>query len=371
VFKRLPALAADEDQFYLMGFNSIELTYLYDVFCQIDKDGSGELSIREMLDFLDIPRTKFANRVFSIFDEDQSGEIDFKEFVMSMWNYCTLGKSALVLFAFDLYDGDNSGFIDPEEVSTMLKDVYGRRFQTSKMAKKIYMKLTDAAADISKDGGEVNITKFNDFCKRHPALLYPAFVFQTELQVRCMGPAYWHSKAYKRISLAGGKETNVTEFLQAQMDVGAFHDLIVEPFSKNANPTSNPTKDEKRNVNRLMEASGSVAARRAQKEMNKATNVALAAGKFRKKAQEKRAERENGGSSAGGSSSGRDKKIRPSTDAGNSERSQRKTMIDKSSRGKGEGLQRANTQGVLRKNQSQRGLKRSNTQRSAAGQRRK
>ena len=46
-----------------------------------------------------------------------SGEIDFREFVIALWNYCTLGKAALILFAFDLYDNDNSGKIDIDEIT--------------------------------------------------------------------------------------------------------------------------------------------------------------------------------------------------------------------------------------------------------------
>lgn len=64
-----------------------------------------------------------------IFDEDGSGSIDFREFVMSLWNYCTLSKAALIMFAFDLYDNDNSGEIDIGEVELLLKEVrYGARY---------------------------------------------------------------------------------------------------------------------------------------------------------------------------------------------------------------------------------------------------
>lgn len=65
-------------------------------------DGSGNIEIAEMLAFLDVDRTKFSKRLFSIFDDDASGEIDFKEFVLSCWNYCSLCKSSLIVFAFDL-----------------------------------------------------------------------------------------------------------------------------------------------------------------------------------------------------------------------------------------------------------------------------
>lgn len=43
---------------------------LYQHFTKIDVDGSGEISMDEMLRGLDIPRTKFSERVFNMMDED-------------------------------------------------------------------------------------------------------------------------------------------------------------------------------------------------------------------------------------------------------------------------------------------------------------
>lgn len=33
--------------------------------------------------------TKFSERVFSILDQNQSGNLDLREFVTGVWNYCT------------------------------------------------------------------------------------------------------------------------------------------------------------------------------------------------------------------------------------------------------------------------------------------
>ncbi len=35
----------------------------------------------------------------------------FDEFVVALWNYCTLDRSALLLFAFDMCDLDSTGEI--------------------------------------------------------------------------------------------------------------------------------------------------------------------------------------------------------------------------------------------------------------------
>ena len=56
---------------------------------------------------------------------DGSNEIDFKEFVVALWQYCTSGKSATHHVRLDLYDRDSSGAIDFEEFNTMLKELYG------------------------------------------------------------------------------------------------------------------------------------------------------------------------------------------------------------------------------------------------------
>ena len=61
-------------------------------------------------------------------DEDHSGTVDFREFVIALWNYCTLGRPALTLFCFDLYDEDSSGTLEVGEMRTLLRDVYGTAF---------------------------------------------------------------------------------------------------------------------------------------------------------------------------------------------------------------------------------------------------
>jgi Ca2+-binding EF-hand superfamily protein len=69
------------------------------IYRKIDLDGSGSIEIKEMLVHFDIDRTKFTKRVFGIFDEDNSGYIDLREFILSLWNYCTLGKATLGIIA--------------------------------------------------------------------------------------------------------------------------------------------------------------------------------------------------------------------------------------------------------------------------------
>ena len=50
-------------------------------------------------------------------DQDESGEIDFKEFVQGMSQFSSQGdKETKLRFAFKIYDMDNDGFISNGEL---------------------------------------------------------------------------------------------------------------------------------------------------------------------------------------------------------------------------------------------------------------
>ena len=134
---------------------------------------------------------------------------------MSLWNYCTLSKAALIMFAFDLYDNDNSGEIDIGEVELLLKEVYGREFQTSSQAQAIMVKLKSGENDLKRD---INVDSFREFCRTHPAVLYPAFVLQAQMQNKILGSKFWASCGNSRVKLSDGKYVDITDLLQAHIN---------------------------------------------------------------------------------------------------------------------------------------------------------
>jgi Ca2+-binding EF-hand superfamily protein len=82
-------------QFLALKLSKSEVKQLFKIYRKIDSDNSGSIDIIEMLTYLDIENTTFNQRVFSIFDMNRSGKVDFREFVLSLWNYCTLGNATL------------------------------------------------------------------------------------------------------------------------------------------------------------------------------------------------------------------------------------------------------------------------------------
>lgn len=93
--RKSPKFVKWNETFVALGLKDKEVKELYRVFWKADMDGGGTIDLVELLTIVDLERTPFTERIFSIFDDDQSGKIDFGEFVLALWNYCTLSSYTL------------------------------------------------------------------------------------------------------------------------------------------------------------------------------------------------------------------------------------------------------------------------------------
>ena len=89
-------------QFAAMHLFERDVRRLYKVFEKMDTDQSNSIGMAELMGHIDLPRTVYTEKIFTIFDKDRSGAIDFREFVLSVWNYCTLTKLNLGGYTYPL-----------------------------------------------------------------------------------------------------------------------------------------------------------------------------------------------------------------------------------------------------------------------------
>ncbi|KAG7389552.1 hypothetical protein PHYPSEUDO_010197 [Phytophthora pseudosyringae] len=206
-----------------LGLDHKHLFALHQIFSAMDKDKSGEINLLEFFDYigscsftcwvmaeegsliavvgvlLDLKRSRFSEKAFSVMDRNGSGEVDFIEFVLAVWNYCSFNHASLVRFAFDLYDVDGSGEIEHDEVVRCVREVWGSAWESSPSAHKIVEKLDTIMENTANNRLSANL--FQEFAIRHPMLLFPAFELQMEIQRKVLGKRFWSRATEKRGSI--------------------------------------------------------------------------------------------------------------------------------------------------------------------------
>ncbi|GMH62491.1 hypothetical protein TrRE_jg6128 [Triparma retinervis] len=183
-----------------------DINRLFSCFLEIDTDGSGEINLDEFYAHFKLSRSIFSDMAFSLMDEDKSGEIDFREFVLTLWNFCSYDFKELCRFAFFLFDTDESGKLEMEEVNAMVKAVYGEKFADDERVKRV-LDCLDANGD-----GEISISEWILFNKKYPLLLFPAYQMQAVLREKVIGKWWWDIMQDKRAS--SFKNANIYDILE-------------------------------------------------------------------------------------------------------------------------------------------------------------
>jgi Ca2+-binding EF-hand superfamily protein len=121
---------------YKQHYNSFHLSdedicKFFHIFRKIDVNRQGFLTSHQILEYLQITPTNFLTRVFSLFDYSKTGEISLFHFVLACWGLCTLYQKDFILYLFELYDLDETGFLDIKLAQQIIEDIYGEQFYSS------------------------------------------------------------------------------------------------------------------------------------------------------------------------------------------------------------------------------------------------
>jgi len=140
-------------------FDAEEIKRLGKRFKKLDLDNSGSLSVDEFMSLPELQQNPLVQRVIEIFDDDQNGEVDFKEFIQGVSQFSVKGdKDTKLRFAFRIYDIDNDGYISNGELFQVLKMMVGNNLKETQLQQIVDKTILFA----DKDGdGKIN---FEEFC---------------------------------------------------------------------------------------------------------------------------------------------------------------------------------------------------------------
>lgn len=178
-----------------LRFHRSDLDVMYRQFCKMDADRSGTVSVQEFLTVNNVGSDLFGEMAFRVLDKNNSGKIDFLEYIIALWNFCTLQKDALSHFSFQIFDADSSGVLSMDEFKHMIDVVWGFKPNDHVMAS---LRKMDANGD-----GQITLHEFVSMVQHAPVLLFPAFEMQEKLRGNCLGTRQWMRITEERVQLYG------------------------------------------------------------------------------------------------------------------------------------------------------------------------
>lgn len=157
------------DESLLMNSN------LPEVFAAVDDDGTGQIEYPEFLAGFGLDNTPLCQKIFYLFDEDHSGALDYYEFLKAIDKYRKMTYDERLSWCFKVYDLDDSGYIDREEMTSIIMDI-NYQIRSYKSAKAMISRLNHKyEMEYGMRLEKVDLDQFKHLAASHGTLLiYPA-----------------------------------------------------------------------------------------------------------------------------------------------------------------------------------------------------
>lgn len=152
-------------------FKPESIKKIYKRYQSFDKNPNGLVNYNEFCDIFQVEASPIIEKLFSMFDKEKSGEIDIKEFLISLSNFTGASKDERLRFAFLVFDEEGNGVISKVELMRILK---ANHMATSDAEVKRKAETIMSQAD--KDGdGVITFDEFVVVSKKYPNILFPTY----------------------------------------------------------------------------------------------------------------------------------------------------------------------------------------------------
>lgn len=174
-----------------IGLSTDDAMGLHKKFLVIDSDNNGTITLDEFFEFLEEDKSLFATQLFNMIDENGSKEIDFKEFLVGLWNVCPLEEEAVIRVAFDTIARDTiatSNSCKGKHIEGLVKAIHGKH-ATAKMMQRVRKVLEKFSPQEPLDK-EFTFEEFKGFRDQLPAVFLPAFILIGKIRDNFYGPSF-------------------------------------------------------------------------------------------------------------------------------------------------------------------------------------
>ena len=95
--------------FDFLQINSNQSVKVAKLFWKFDDDGSNSLSLREFKRSLGVETSTFVDKILALVDSKGEGTLNFSQYVVAIWNICTLTEDSIGPVTFESYNESGRG----------------------------------------------------------------------------------------------------------------------------------------------------------------------------------------------------------------------------------------------------------------------
>ena len=240
-----------------LGFSRSDKNILAKAFFGADVDFNRNVSFREFIDRFGLSPNTFCKSAFCLFDRDHNEELNFTQFILCMWNFCTMTEADLIVGAYDCYNNDGHDGIHVDTMMKLVDEATGilSGFNVESGAKEmgfatgfrrhgynpllLQKKELRALTKIANDEDRIKEAGFKKYIRHHPILLKKVLIFKQELVDEVLGYHRWEHIAAKRSDITkthSGQHLRTTRLIEilekrCKVDFGGIKRQRSKPLS--------------------------------------------------------------------------------------------------------------------------------------------
>lgn len=131
---------------------------------------TGKVNFEQFCQIVDVEPISEYKQIHTIFDTEEKGDMDFKEFILSLMNFVEVEREIRVRFSFQMFDEQKTGFISIKEVEEILRG--NHMISLASVQRKAQTIMKQASTNSS---GFITCNEFVVVSKKFPNILLPVF----------------------------------------------------------------------------------------------------------------------------------------------------------------------------------------------------